>query len=97
MSDTKNIRLLESIQHDTWLLDCYNEMMQHVPSFDYDKHYLITIEDDSGNIMELIGVALYESATKTALRAGYKRLKNYDKERFSVGLRHGGRHMSYVC
>lgn len=78
-------------------LEQYNEMIAQCPWFDEQKHCMVTIEDHSSNVMELVGIGTNFTTTKPALRAGWKRLRrNYNTERFSVGFYKKGRMTSYI-
>jgi len=70
----------------------WDEMITNCPWFDYDKHYVIALDDDSGNLWELIGVCATERETKRILRIAYKRCP----KDLQPSLMRGGRCISFV-
>lgn len=76
-------------------LEQYDEMLQVCDWFDFRRHFLVTIEDSSGNIEEIVGVGSNFTNSKRALRAGWKRIKSYSGE-YSVSLYEKGWLRSYV-
>ena len=86
----------ERLQYNETARDQYDEMLEACPWFDIDKHFIATIEDDSGNIAEIVGVGSTFSNVKRALRHGWRRVEKHYPSSYSVSLYEKGRLRSYV-
>jgi hypothetical protein len=86
----------ERLQYNETARDQYDELLEDCPWFDIDKHFLATIEDDSGNIAEIVGVGSTFSNVKRALRHGWRRVEKHYPSSYSVSLYEKGWLRSYV-
>ena len=79
----------------------YKRMKKAVPQFDKKEHYLIVIDDMSGNIFEVIGAAgTHDAACTDVIPIALERIeRDYEKHhpgKFQVGLQQNGRMCSWV-
>ena len=86
----------ERLQYNETARDQYDDLIENCPWFNIDEHFLVTIEDDSRNIEEIVGAGATFNNVKRALRHAWRLVdKNYG-HRFSVYLYEKGSLRSYV-
>jgi len=86
----------ERLQYNETARDQYDDLIENCPWFDIDKHFIATIEDDSGNIAEIVGAGSTFSNVKRALRHGWRLVDKHYPSSYSVYLYEKGRLRSYV-
>ena len=86
----------ERLQYNETARDQYDDLIENCPWFDIDKHFIATIEDDSGNIAEIVGVGSTFGNVKRALQHGWRRVEKHYPSSYSVSLYEKGRLRSYV-
>lgn len=87
----------ESI-YSNWVGDeisTLNDLLKNCPWFDEENHFLVAIEDDGGNCVEIVGCGSTIRNSKPALRAAFKRSKKLGFKN-SVALLRGMRLVSFV-
>lgn len=70
---------MKSIYLD-WSGDCRDtlkEMLDSCPWFNETEHFLIALEDDGGNCVEIVGCGKTRKSAIPALKAAWKRKNNY--------------------
>lgn len=76
-------------------ISALNELLESCPWFDEENHFLVAIEDDGGNCVEIVGCGSTIKNSKPALRAAFKRGKRLGFKN-SVALLRGMRLVSFV-
>lgn len=74
----------------------FNDMLSNCPWFDGTKHFVVTIEDDSGNIEEVVGAGSTFNNAKPALHMAWNVVYKHYNNTYSVGLYEGGMLRSYT-
>lgn len=72
-----------------------NDLLRNCPWFDEENHFLVAIEDDGGNCVEIIGCGSTIKNAKPALKEAWKRSQKI-KFKTSVALLRGMRLVSFV-
>ena len=86
----------ERLQYNETARKQYDELIENCPWFDINEHFLVTIDDSSGNIEEIVGAGLTFKSAKPAIINGWKRVKENYGYTFIVNLYEKGRLRSYV-
>lgn len=73
----------------------YSEMRKALPWFNPQKHYLVTIEDEDGNTVDLVGAASTISSRRPVLREAYRRADRLGNW-VQVNVMQNGRSISFL-
>lgn len=85
----------EMFKYDSDLLQSYKDFREGCPTFDPVEGYLVAIQDDSGNTMELVGAVPPENFDpddtlfQFVMDHAFARLKDYSGEVHPHVLRNG--------
>jgi hypothetical protein len=74
----------------------FQDMLSNCPWFDSTKHFVVAIEDDNGNIEEIVGAGSTFQHAKPALELAWDVVYEHYDNNYSVTLYEGGMLRSYT-